>query len=297
MTSYNRDGKSGPWAIEKWNCLQNYLEAYTKVFLNQDHWKIYYIDAFAGTGRASIRSETSEVSLFRSVTEDPDYLEFANGSALRALNTENPFDGYLFIELNKKRAKKLEESIENHPRKNLCRIRVGSAKEILLERFIENPKISKNNTRAICFLDPFGMQVDWVLLEKIAQLGFVEVMINFPLGMAIQRLLPRKGAPTSANIIKLNHFFGGSDWYENAYQTNQDLFGESSEKSQDADTRILHWYNRKLEKAFGYVATPRLIRNRTGGHLYYLMWAGPHSKGFEIADHVMKMMAGSSLKS
>ena len=39
------------------------------------------------------------------------------------------------------------------------------------------------------FLDPFGMQVPWSTIEALAKTKAMELIINFPLGMAIQRLL------------------------------------------------------------------------------------------------------------
>jgi hypothetical protein len=45
----------------------------------------------------------------------------------------------------------------------------------------------------------------------------------------------------------------------------------------------------RLKAAFGHVSEPRLITNTKGTPLYYLLWAGPHSKGLVIANHILKM--------
>lgn len=56
MTSYVTDGTLGPWAREKLDCLQKYLQAYTTILKNQSWCKGYlYIDAFAGAGKAPER--------------------------------------------------------------------------------------------------------------------------------------------------------------------------------------------------------------------------------------------------
>jgi three-Cys-motif partner protein len=47
--------------------------------------------------------------------------------------------------------------------------------------------------RAVVFLDPFGMQVPWSTIEKLAATKSVEVIVNFPLGMAVHRLLTKTG--------------------------------------------------------------------------------------------------------
>jgi three-Cys-motif partner protein len=47
--------------------------------------------------------------------------------------------------------------------------------------------------RAVVFLDPFGMQVPWKTIAALAQTAAIEVFLNFPVGMSIQRLLKRSG--------------------------------------------------------------------------------------------------------
>ena len=45
----------GPWAKEKLEALQRYLDFYTKVLKNQP-WDTIYVDAYAGGGRAVLRA-------------------------------------------------------------------------------------------------------------------------------------------------------------------------------------------------------------------------------------------------
>jgi len=51
--------------------------------------------------------------------------------------------------------------------------------------------------RRVAFLDPFGMQVPWATIEGIARRTELEVILNFPMYMATQRLV-KKGATFSA---------------------------------------------------------------------------------------------------
>jgi hypothetical protein len=53
--------------------------------------------------------------------------------------------------------------------------------------------------------------------------------------------------------------------------------------------RLLQLYRAQLKVAFGHVSTPRLIRNSKGAPLYFLLWAGPHSKGLEGANYILSM--------
>jgi hypothetical protein len=38
---------------------------------------------------------------------------------------------------------------------------------------------------------------------------------------------------------------------------------------------------------FGHVSTARLIKNTRGNPLYYLIWAGPNSKGLTGAEYIL----------
>lgn len=50
----------GPWAKEKLEALERYLDFYTKVLKNQ-RWRTIYVDAFAGGGRALVRADSAQV--------------------------------------------------------------------------------------------------------------------------------------------------------------------------------------------------------------------------------------------
>jgi three-Cys-motif partner protein len=133
------------------------------------------------------------------------------------------------------------------------------------------------------------MQVPWSTVVELAQTRSVEVIINFPMGMAIQRLLTRSGELRPGWEEALDAYFGSPEWRQQVYEDESGLFGAQRTKRPDAGTRLLEWYRLRLKQVFGNVSTPRLITNTRGGHLYYLIWAGPHAKGKEGADHILKM--------
>lgn len=260
--------------------------------MQKTNFKTYYIDAFAGTGKARMREmerDLSSLSFDDFYANDEEYQEFQDGSALQALSTDNPFDGYLFLEPDPARATELNLALEGHSRKKLVRIREEES-EIALERYIvKNPKINWKYSRAVCFLDPYAMEVQWDVLKSIASTQSIEVIINFPLGMAIRRLLQNNAEIPQNLRIKLSNYFGTDEWFNVVYKDTPDLFGTMIKKAEDAEKRLLNWYVDRLQKLFGYAATPRLVSNTRGSHLYYLIWAGPNAKGLKIANHIMKM--------
>ena len=147
--------------------------------------------------------------------------------------------------------------------------------------------IEKN--RAVVFLDPFGMQVPWSTLESLGSTKAIEVFLNFPVGMAIQRLLPRDTSKiTDQRRAMLDDYFGSPEWFDIVYRSKRTLFGEQTEeKFEQSAKRLVNWYRGRLKKAFGDASKGALIRNSHGAHLYYLMLASPKGVGVKIADHVL----------
>jgi three-Cys-motif partner protein len=135
-----------------------------------------------------------------------------------------------------------------------------------------------------CFLT----QVPWSTIEGLAATKAIEVLINVPLGMAVNRLLTRSGDIDPGWQASLDAFFGSPDWRKIAYNEGVDLFGAHRAKADDAAARILHWYRSRLGKIFGHVSTARLIKNSRGNPLYYLIWAGPNATGLRGAEHLLR---------
>ena len=290
-----KDGTVGPWAREKLDALARYLGFYTKVLKNQKHWckGTIYIDAFAGPGRAKLRSrdavaQDNYATLFDLIEPTADIeevVEFVEGSPRVALDLGDPFSRYIFVERDPERVIELESLQREYGGARNIEIRKGDANAEI--RAVLNSGIDWRSHRCVVFLDPFGMHVPWATIEALGKTAAVEVIVNFPMGMAIQRLLVRSGDISPGWQSALDIFFGSSDWRAHTYEESQSLFGPTTLKLRDSGTRLLEWYRGRLRDAFGHVSSARLIRNTKGGHLYYLIWAGPHRKGLEGADYIL----------
>lgn len=287
------DGTVGPWAREKLGALGEYLNFYTTALKNQAWLKgTTYVDAFAGSGTAKLRrrlEEAPHVSLFEdteAVRADPEFDEFIRGSPRVALDLPNRFSRYVFIERDPGRASELEQLRQEYGDSYNIEVVRGEAAGAL-DALLDGNLGTQSSHRGIMFLDPFGMQVSWETIKRLAQTGRIEVVINFPLGMAIQRVLPRSGIVPPEWSASLDRFFGSHDWHSQVYRESTDLFNESIEKRKDAGSRLLEWYRGRLKDAFGHVSPAKLIRNTRGGHLYYLIWAGPHRLGLKGAHYIL----------
>lgn len=291
MTKRPKPRDVGPWAKEKLDALRQYLEFYTRVLKNQRHWLhgTIFIDAFAGPGLSRVRAKAKEVSapgLFSTDAEpDPEEIEYLKGSPRQAIEIANAFDSYIFIDRDPDNAAELRALANEYAGQRAIEVREQDANAALQSFLARN--IDWRHYRAVAFLDPFGMQVPWETIETLARTRAIEVIINFPLGMAIQRLLTRSGEIREGWQISLDTFFGSSEWNQVAYEEREDLFGPRRRKTADSGLRLLDWYRGRLKKSFGHVSTARLIKNTRGNPLYYLIWAGPHKKGLDGADYIL----------
>ncbi len=291
MTKKPKDNSVGPWAKEKLEALEQYLNFYTTVLKNQRHWlqSTIYVDAFAGPGLSRIRTKElfpDGPGLFDQDAEsDIAEIEFLKGSPRIALEISNPFSSYIFVDRDPQRIAEL----------NGLKVAYGATRNIFVREGDANAQIKEwlesrtdwKRHRAVVFLDPFGMQVPWSTVAALASTGVIEVIINFPLGMAIQRMLTKSGEIPPGWQISLNNFFGSGEWRELAYEKTDDLFGPIVSKVDDSGARLLEWYRGRLRDSFGHVSTARLIKNTRGNPLYYLIWAGPHPKGLDGAEHIL----------
>lgn len=283
----------GPWAKEKLDALARYLDFYTKVLKNQP-WRTVYLDAFAGGGRAIVRvkdrAPTAGPSLFcEEPPIDADARELIDGSPRVALCIANPFDRYVLIDPDPDRATELETLKAEFSGTRAISILPTTAAEGIA--WVTAQPISKRTHRGVAFLDPFGANLDWSSIQKLADTGLFEVVVNFGLSMAIQRMLPNSGEVPKGWAATLDSYFGNRDWFAEVYRQRENGLLEVSgfEKRVNYSERLLELYRVRLRSAFGHVSTPRLIRNTRGAPLYYLLWAGPNKKGLEGANYILTM--------
>jgi three-Cys-motif partner protein len=286
MSNKKKDSSVGPWAKEKLDALREYLNFYTTVLKNQGRWLkgTFFVDAFAGPGLSKVRKKTKAASLFFP-EEEPEQEEYLKGSPRVALEITNPFSSYLFIDNDKQRVAELEALKKEHAATANIEVKKGDANDEIQKWLASG--INWKHHRGVLFLDPFGTQLSWATIEALAKTGALEVIINFPLGMAINRMLPKDGDVPDGWQMSLDTLFGSPDWRKIVYHDGQDLFGPKQRKAKDTSDKLLAWYRERLKKLFGHVSTPRLIENTRGNPLYYLIWAGPHATGLKGANHIL----------
>ncbi|MFN7960472.1 MAG: three-Cys-motif partner protein TcmP [Thermoanaerobaculia bacterium] len=285
----------GGWTESKLAIVQSYLRAYA-IALKEKRFQIAYIDAFAGTGYRSEKEEGPETGLlFPDLAADAPQ-EFLEGSARLALQVDPSFDKYLFIEKDPARCRVLETLKQEFPdRSARVQVREGDANKVLQEIC---GKPGWENLRAVLFLDPYGMQVEWDTIEAIANTGAIDLWLLFPLGMGLSRLLPRSGNIPDGWRRRLDLFLGTTDWQQALYseRPRRSLFDDDAvEKVRASTGEVGRYFVDRLRTVFPAVSdSPRVLENSSRCPLYLLCFAvssrNPQAQriALRIADHILR---------
>ena len=291
------DEFGGDWTAEKLERVRKYLAAYTVIFArNPKAQKLMpiYVDAFAGTGyRTKPPRLDAQTALFEELAE-PESEAFLKGSARIALEIEPPFKQYVFIEQEAARAQELEKLKLHFPDKATCVTIVREDANTYLKEWCK--RTDWRACRAVMFLDPYGMQVDWSLIEAIAKTRAVDLWILFPLGVAVNRLLKRAELPPKKWAEALTRILGTEEWRDAFYsrQVERTLFGDQEVRTKEADfSKISRYFVERLKTIFTAVAkNPLPLRNSRNVPLYLLCFAAGNpraaSTALKIAQNILR---------
>lgn len=282
----------GNWTEQKLECVSKYLRAYTTIMSKQP-FHFAYIDAFAGTGYREMENEEDiDELMFPDLVSD-EVTSFYEGSVHNALEVKPPFGKYVFIEKNANRHAELEELREEFLLKpefseDMIECVRGEANEYLKDSCQKNWK----SHRALVFLDPYGMQVEWKTIESIADTQAIDLWILFPLG-TVNRLLKKDGEIRPPLRARLDLLFGEHGWYDAFYQSAKQLsFFDEEERWQKAENIFLtieQYFIERLQGIFKEVApNPLILRNSKNVPLYLLCFAANNQRGAPIAVKIAK---------
>lgn len=286
----------GKWTDQKLQRLRDYLVAYRQALKNQP-FTLYYIDAFAGTGYNTAKADPEYSSPLFDDLVRPDTREFVDGSARIALQIPQPFDQYIFVERDPSRHLELQKLKAEFPRLAARINSVNDEANHYLTTFCKSVDWFQIGRRAVAFLDPFGMQVTWATIRAIAETHAIDLWLLFPLGVAVNRMLPKHGQISPGWRQRLDLMFGEPDWYRAFYEKHKtgDLFEGTLEIAvKRADySAIAEYFVKRLKTVFPHVAeNPLPLLNSANCPLYLLCFAAGNPKGGpiakRIAEHILK---------
>lgn len=150
------------------------------------------------------------------------------------------------------------------------------------------------------FLDPYGMQVEWSLIEEIARTRAIDLWVLFPLGVAVNRLLTSDKPPPDEWAQALDRIFGSTEWRECFYpsEIRERLFEREETREKHADFKcIADFFVQRLERVFSGVArNPLALVNSRSVPIYLLCFAVGNPRGVKaalrIAEHILRQNGG-----
>jgi three-Cys-motif partner protein len=259
----------------KLETVHKYLAAFTNA-LKKQNFELIYFDACAGSG-----SSAPKVGVGQATMIEVD--DITVGSAVRALGVNPPFDRYIFNDIKKANVKSLTEIVEADFLHLQDRVTLTQkdANEALIDLC---GSVNWKSSRAVVFLDPFGLQIKFSTLERLAQTKAVDVWYLVPVhGMS--RQVKGDGTVIDDGGRSVDDALGYTGWRDVVQLVEAapvDLFGHSESASKKAVDAA--WFEKcaheRLSTIFkGGVLNETLPLGRNGLHEFSLMfaWANPSS--------------------
>lgn len=246
----------GYWSEIKLEIISKYAAAYSRIMAGQKkpNLKHVYVDAFAGAG-VHVSKQTGE---------------FVPGSPLNALLIQPPFHSYHFIDIDGRKVAQLRQLCAG--RENV-HIYEGDCNEILLQSVFPQIRFEQFR-RGLCLLDPYGLHLDWKVIEAAGQMRTIDLFLNFPVADMNRNVLWRNPEGVDpADIERMNAYWGDDSWRSIAYTNRPGLFGPMREK-QDNEA-VAEGFRKRLQEVagFAHVSHPMPMRNSKGATVYYLFFA------------------------
>lgn len=296
----------GNWTQKKLEVLEKYLKAYMTIMRgnkNAESFRVTYLDGFAGSGVRYVASDGALENEAASWWEDfgeAEVQDFYKGSPRVALDIEKKFDRYIFVEKNPQWVAGLQKMKQDYPPDLDIQIEQADCNEFI-RKWCD---AMQWKDRALVFLDPYGMQIEWSTVERLAETrrsektGKVDVWMLVPMGAAIMRMLTHHGEPPPHWRETLNKFFGTEKWLTEFYRdfSDQTLFGEEEKVIRKATFReITNFFVSRLREVFpGVLDEPAVFRNSKNVPLYLLCFATSNpnpsviNAALRIARHITK---------
>lgn len=259
----------GYWSELKLEIIGKYGSAYTTAFKNTN-LKKYYIDGFSGAGVHLSKQTGTQIE----------------GSPARALKVSPPFDGFYFIDVDAGKTAFLRSKWGS---RSDVHIYTGDCNDILRKEVLPKIKFERYE-RALCLLDPYGLQLDWEVMLQAGQSRAVDMFLNFPvMDMNRNAIWKKPDKVPQGGVERMTKFWGDESWKQAAYAKSPQagLFG-ASEMVKQGNEEIVAAFRKRLKKVagFGFVAEPLPMRNSTNAVVYYLFLASPKSVAEKIINGI-----------
>ena len=261
----------GAWSELKLEIIEKYGAAYTKAFTKTPNLKKYYIDGFSGAGVHVAKRTKAPIE----------------GSPARALKITPPFDAFYFIDLNADKTDYLRAICGNRPGVHIL---TGDCNQYLTEQLLPTIQYKKFN-RALCLLDPYGLDLDCDVILQAGQSGAVDMFLNFPvMDMNRNAIWKDPDKAPAGGVDRMNKFWGDDSWRNAAYAEARQRSFFGPELVKQGNEQIAAAFQERLKKVagFGFVPKPLPMRNSRKAVVYYLFFASPKAVAQKIITDIFR---------
>ena len=283
----------------KLSLVGGYLGAFTKA-LRPIFSQLWYIDAFAGTGERTVVIPGRAADMLGPEVEEK--IERRRGSAKIAIEIVPAFDRLVFMDMRPKHCAALRELRANNPQRNIDVV-PGDANAAIVDLI---HKHNWSGTRAVMFLDPYGMSVDWRTLEAIRKTEAIDVWYLVSLAGLFRQATRDAEDLDDSKRAALTRMIGTADWEKDWYQLTKrtDLFGDTDEKlARMAEVDDMEaYFGQRLRSLFPKVLPPLRLNDDRGIPQFALFFAisNPEPKAIalasKIASHILKSGNASQVR-
>jgi three-Cys-motif partner protein len=273
----------------KLSLIEGYLKFFTTA-LRRHFSELWYIDAFAGTGTRTVRIEAKDGDLFDAPVAES--VEHRRGSAQIAIDVVPHFSRLVFIDSKPKHCAALRELAAKYPNREIVVIQEDANRSIQSAIAWDGWK----SARAVLFLDPYGMEVEWATLEAIAKTSAIDVWFLFPLSGLYRQATRKSNKITPDKRAAITRILGTDAWEKELYSDlgQPDIFGDApSQRAKDVKG-LERYVKRRLETIFPKVFDPKALPIDHGPQRFSLFLcisnSAPKAIGLstKIANHILK---------
>lgn len=282
VTRSRRDvSEIGIWSEVKLDILRDYASAYSRILSAQREPSLehVYIDAFSGSG----------------VHQAKGTGDLVWGSPTSVLLVAPPFREYHFIDLDQGSIEALRLMVQSRTSgpydPSSVRFYNDDCNEVLLAKVFPTVRYEAYR-RALCLLDPFGLHLDWKVIQAAGDMGSIEVFLNFPIHDMNRNVLlrdPKRADPKQ--VARLTRYWGDEGWRTAAYSKQGNLFGFEEKTRNEA---VVGAFRNRLQTVAGFkhVSEALAMKNSKGATVYYLLFASQKPVAAKIVDDIFRKHGG-----
>ncbi|MCP4966742.1 MAG: three-Cys-motif partner protein TcmP [bacterium] len=230
----------GYWSELKLEIVRKYAGAYSRILSKQKALYHVYIDGFSGAGTHISRSTGEEV----------------RGSPQIALDLDPPFREYFLVDLDGKKVELLRSLVGDRPDVHVYE---GDCNRILIEEVFPNVHY-RDYRRGLCLLDPYGLHLNWGVIETAGKLGTIDLFLNFPIMDMNRNALwgaDKRDQVSEIHLERMTAYWGDTSWQGAAYKPSSQLnLFEAQELEKQGNETIAEAFRQRLKQVAGFANVP-----------------------------------------